>query len=211
MEQRGQDGLLAASRRAVAVGLWGIALVVLVISGALGTDDPATHDHSSAAVAGVLGVLSILVALRDPSARRALGIAFVVLVLATAVGSFVPGFRFVWAARTPELLGLWVALAAVALGLLTPSFMAGQVEYAQHGSSERAPETTVPADARMRAEARTLLWLVTGLTTSVVGYNVGEQVDRPVLGCTIAIVSTVALWLLVVATRHRRSRRDSPT
>lgn len=209
MDQRGQSGFVEASRRAIAVGLWGVALVVLVISGALGTDDLAEHDHSSAAVAGTLAILSILVALRDPSARRALGIAFVVLVLGTAAASFFPGFQFVWPARSPEVLGLWVALSAVALGLLAPSFLAGQAEYAQHGSSERLPEVGPVSDGRMRPEARTLLWLVTGLTTSVLGYNVGEQSGRPVLGCVIAMVVTVASWLLVVLIRHRRSRRSS--
>lgn len=202
MEQH-HDDRLSASRLVAAVSLFGVGLLVLVVSGTVGTGAPDLHDRPTAVVAGVLWLISLVVAARDDVARRVLGLGFVVLVVAISAGTFVPRFHFVWPARSTELLLALALLAAVALGLLGPSLFAGRTEYSQRGSSAAAAGEGRP-ERRMSVEARTLLWLATGVVSSTVGFNVGQELGNPVLWSLCAAAVVTLCWAAVMWRRSRR-------
>lgn len=202
MPHRHEDPL-SVSRRVAAVSLFGVGLVVLVVSGTVGTSEPAQQDRPTAGVAAVLWLLSVAVAARDETARRVLGLAYALLVVSISVGSFFPGFRFVWPARSGELVALLMLLAAAALGLLAPSLFGLRDEFVQRGSSE--PRTRGERGmGRMSVEARTLLWLVTGLVAAVFGFSLGQELGRPVLWCVAGGGAVVLTWALLVWERSRR-------
>lgn len=106
------------------------------------------------AVAVALAVASLVTSLKDPVARRSLGVAMAALdVSLVAIAATDDGFRFVWTTYEGELLQFEVVLGLVALVLLTPAFLRPPDTAAPDGSPARQE------GAHLTAWARGILYL----------------------------------------------------
>lgn len=147
------------------------------------------------AVAVALAVASLVTSLKDPVARRSLGVAMAILdVTIVAIAATDDGFRFVWTTYEGELLQFEVVLGLVALVLLTPAFLRPSNSGAPGGSTAR------PEGARLTAWARGSLYLCALAAGMFVAFLLGAahfeatQCKEPGGGeCDIALLEGM-LW-----------------
>jgi hypothetical protein len=111
----------------VALGLLGLALVLLALGDFIQVDDVSGLGSEEwnlplGYLAALAAVAAVVVSLFDRRARQALGGALLLLDAVVFVWSSVDdGFRFVWTDNEGELLLLQLALGLVGLALMTPS------------------------------------------------------------------------------------------
>ncbi len=182
------------------------ALCVLLLGQCLGVGPAVTGSASAvaAAVAAVMTAAAVTVAATEPRARTTFGLALGLLVVAVALATSVSGFRFVFAAGSAWLTLLQVVLATTALALLAPGLggtFGGADAYAQSSSTPQVAEEP-PAGGGLAPEARALLWAVTGVVASVLGYNVGATQGNGPAGLVLGMVLSATAWAIVAVVRR---------
>lgn len=205
----GSPVVLDSSRTVVALCTWGLAFCVLLIGGGIGAGFTSTlsGDGSeagagrvvSALLAGALWAIACWVAMSDLAARRTMGLLHAGQVVALVAGGYLGEFVFVWRSDSGWMAALEVVLAITALALLAPA-----PSTLGHSSSK---EVSRPGARRFSVEGRALLWTFMGVICSMTGYNVGQQVDRPVLGTAMGVVAGFVLYLFARGIRVVRARR----
>lgn len=121
--------------RVIALGLFGLSLVLLLVGNFIQFDDTSGFGSNEwlipfAFLAALAAAGSLVVALSDLSARRLLGAALLLLDVLLAWQVITnDGFRFIWSQGDGELFQLQVGLALAGLALMARSGWARFVGY----------------------------------------------------------------------------------
>ncbi|GAB2868213.1 hypothetical protein [Nocardioides pacificus] len=212
-------GGASAKRTGAGLALFGAGLLALVAGRFVGIGEKAQNDSDQevlplAVLAAVLAIASVVVALRERGARRALGVASAaLLVVLVVLGLWGGGFRFVWAGGEGELFYFELVLGLAALFLLTPRFWASG-DAGGHGAGAARRLT---AWARVSLHALALVVLVlTAFTagaehfsdTHCSGPDFDGECDVAALeGLLWVAVATVLFAVVVTVVEVRLARR----
>ena len=205
----------------MALGLLVVSFILLAVGGfirfdAMGSSGAEVLPLGYAAAAAALA--SVLVAVTERAARRALGVALLGLTLALVVAARLDdGFRFVFGGSEGELFYLQVVVTLIALVLLTPRLYETPPTHQGRNQNRASQRRT------MTGPARAVGYLCCGVALTFVAFSAGaahveaSRCSGPDFDgeCDVAVLegllwSGVAIVLSVVAVtviEVRRSRR----
>lgn len=210
--------------RVIALGLFGLSLVLLFVGDFIQLDDTSGFGSNEWLMPFALLALlaaggSLVVALSDVSARRLLGAALLLLDVFLAWQVITnDGFRFIWSQNEGELFQLQVGLALAGFALITKSV---------HRTT--APAGQAPSGLDLTGWARFVGYLTATVTlvfvaffmgvahfeyTECSGPDFGGECDVSVLGglawsagaILLAVITIPIIEVLLRSRRRRRSR-----